>query len=571
MARYKGHVFGITPNVSFRRSAFDMSYRTLTSMNMGELIPTYVQSVVPGDSFKLTDKALIRMSSALIKPIMDNIYMDTYYFFVPYRLCYKDFEKVVAGSEPDDYSAYPTEYKVPTFSGGVNESVSSGSLGDYFGFPLGEMPTGVSLLKFRAYALVWNYWFRNENIENSVDVSTGNQTSNEKMNNNPWSVTNYTGRPAPVSKFHDYFTTCLPNTQKGGSVPLPLRGSLLDGNMPIVSNPNLSATSDALQEKHGVVMPYWYQVDGKGNIVAKAGGSLGTGKGHNVFVNEDSNFGFDPTPAAGDTTDNALMGASLEGDLSAITSTVNDLRLAFQKQKYLERLAIAGGRYQEYLKGMFGVTGGDARLQVPELLGGKRIRLNVTQVEQTSEGTNESPLANLAGYSQSFGKSGFSKSFTEFGVILGLSCIRQEHTYQQGYERDNFRSKRFDFYNPLFAHIGEQPVYTKELYFAHGQDEEEIFGYNEAFADMRYRPNQVSGQMRSAATNSFDIWHLADNYNSAPTLTGSFLNETPIYLDRALAAESTQGYNQFLLDIEHENRAVRVLPTYGTPGLIDHM
>lgn len=457
MARYKGHVFGVTPNVSFRRSSFDMSYRTLLSMDMGKLIPTYVQSVVPGDSFKLTDKALIRMSSALIKPIMDNIYMDTYYFFVPYRLCYKDFEKVVAGAEPDEYSSHPTEYTVPTFVKGAK--VVSGSLADYFGFPLGDMPDGVSTLKFRAYALVWNYWFRNENIENSVSVSNGASTVYETVNGNPWSVRNYCGMPAPVSKFHDYFTTCLPNTQKGGSVPLPLRGSLLDGNMPIISSSKVPPTSDGSASNHGIVKPYWYKLDGN-NVVSLASQGVVPGNGHNVYINSQSNLGFDPTPETGDTTDQAFMGASLEGDLSAITSTVNDLRLAFQKQKYLERLAIAGGRYQEYLKGMFGVTGGDARLQVPELLGGKRIRLNVTQVEQTSESTTESPLASLAGFSQTFGKSGFSKSFTEFGVILGLSCIRQEHTYQQGYERDNFRTKRFDFYNPLFAHIGEQPVYT---------------------------------------------------------------------------------------------------------------
>ena len=522
--------FSLLPQVRFSRSRFHMPHGVKTSMNVGTLYPIHIQEVLPGDSFKTVCSVVTRVSSAFLKPVLDTLWMDTYHFFIPYRLVYDDTEKVFGSASPSQY-IQDNLVSFPSFATSV--IVSEKTVFDYLGVMPGTVPPGLRILEARAFALTYEKWFRNENVVNEVFVNKGAIVSSETPNNNAWGPTNYTGKLPQVSKRKDYFTSCLPKPQKGVPVQLGFASTA-----PVIMTTNTTATDVVFGTPNG----------DKSRFAIGGGGYLET-----------------RIPATGYTP-------NVVADLSnASAFDINDVRFKFQLQKMLERDSLYGGRYNEYLLAHYGVSNPDSRVQIPEYLGGARIPLTVTQVAQTSEGTSTSPQANVAGYSLSGGKSQFNKGFTEHGFVLTVACIRTLHTYQQGIPKQFSRVARNDFYDPLFANLGEMPVYTSELYVDPNATSlrDGIFGYNEAWADYRMIQNRVSGEMRSSATNSLDIWHFGDNYASTPTLSQSFVEETSSNVDRTLAVPSATQ-DQFICDFWFDTKAIRVMPTFSVPGLIDH-
>lgn len=533
--------FSLMPSVRFSRSKFDMPHGVKTSMSVGRLTPISIMEVLPGDNVSCKMTAVARVSSSFLKPIMDNLWMDVYHFFVPLRLVYEDAEAVFGKASKSMYEDDELEV-IPTFEEAV--TISEKTVGDYLGLPTGIIPAGLSVLPFRAFARIYNEWFRNENVTDEVYVQQGEIKSTEVPNNNAWSQNNYCGKLPYVNKKKDYFTSCFPKTQKGQSVNVPL-----------------GSTASVLPDGD-----FKFKVaDGTAHLVNPSSISAGT----DVVI--PTNFEY--TGGAVSPDEVYRYGSGLKVDLSSATaSNVNDLRFAFQLQKMLERDALYGSRYNEYLLGHYGVSNPDARLQITEYLGGGRIPINIQQVAQTSAGTETSPLANLGAYSLSNGRSHFSKAFTEHGYIITVAAIRTMHTYQQGVPKLWSRANRNHFYDPLFANLGEQPVYKSELYANIGdtlRDNTKVFGFNEAWAEYRYIPSTITGEMRSSATNSFDIWHLADKYANAPTLTDTFIKESPDNVDRTLSVPSSSVDN-FLCDFYFNTKSIRVLPTYSIPGLIDH-
>lgn len=545
----KQYVFSQVPTLRRRRSRFDLSGNVKTAINVGDLVPFYCQEVIPGDTMKIDSTCVSRLTSSFFKPIMDNLFLDVYFFFVPSRILYDKFVNIF-GENTDSAWANQAEYTVPSLPN--NQTVSEGTVADYLGLPLGNLGVGnVSILPFRAFALIYNDFFRDQNNVQPMHIQRGSLATSERLNNSPWSPSNYTGKLPKVAKMHDYFTSCLPAPQKGNAVDVALSGYL----------PVYARSSDIPNEFVNTPLSF-----------ASAMGTAFTPGLHGLSVNI-SQAG-DPSgelvasdTGAPNTGVTAITPSNLWADLNGATPwTVNDLRLAFQTQRMLERDARSGTRYTEYLQSAFGVSSGDARLQRPEFLGGHRSPISVTQVTQTAPQSGEStPLADVAGYSHSMSRARANKGFVEHGYVIGVCCIRQFHSYSQGIQRFWTRSKRTDFYDPVFANIGEQPVYRSELFA--GQSG--VFGYNEAWADMRQRPSVITGQMRPKATNSLALWHLGDNYANAPTLSQGFIEETPDYVNRAITVQSDKQA-QFILDFYVKNIAIRELPTYSVPGLIDH-
>lgn len=584
------YVFGSVPMIRASRSKFDLSFTHKTSGNVGKLYPFFCQEVYPGDTFKTKSTILARLNSAYLRPVMDNLFLDQYFFFVPSRLVYEKFAQVFGENKQSPWAVVNAP-SIPCFQN--TEATGNVALHDnvcaYLYLPVGEdlkeNIKDISLLPARAFALIYDEWFRDENNIQPMNLQKGDAVASEKLNNDAWSPSNYLGKCPSVAKFHDYFTSCLPNPQKGdpvevGTVAIPERFMPVTGlalatgsKTPAADFP--SGWAKILQDMGYSTLNYnpgWQQhstandtmsipnndayLGFKGSAAGSAAGAIGskTDMDSNMSgtgIGISNLFAYDPGVALGATT-------------------VNDLRLAFQTQKMLEKDARGGTRYREYILSHFGVSVADSRVQVPEFLGGKRSPLNVQQVAQTSQATSSSPLASLGAYSLSFGQSGFSKGFTEHGYIIGVMCLRYHHTYQQGIERFAFRKNRLDFYDPVFANIGEQPVYKKELFAGAAADA--VFGYQEAWADLRYRPSRVSGQLASKATNTLDIYHFADEYANAPTLSEGFINETDKNFARTIAILDAQNADadQFVFDIYCQNEAIRELPVYSVPSLIDH-
>ena len=545
--------FSLLPRIDIGRSRFDRSASVKTSFNAGDVVPFYCEEVLPGDTFNVKTSRVVRMQT-LLTPMMDNVYLDTYYFFVPNRLTWEHW-KEFCGENTQSAWIPETEYSIPQVTapdGGWNV----GTIADYFGIPTGVSNLSVSALPFRAYALIMNEWFRDQNLQDPLLVPVDDATVQGV--NTAIFVTDVVkgGKPFIAAKYHDYFTSCLPAPQKGPDVMIPVsQGS----NLPVVP------LEQTIFNR------------GLGDLIKPLRfGSMGSSS-----PATDGLLGWNPSLNATTVKNSSGSGANQEvfpsnlwaiDDGNVSSATINQLRLAFQIQKFYEKQARGGSRYTEIVRSFFGVTSPDARLQRPEYLGGNRVPINVNQVVQQS-GTGEStstPQGTVVGMSQTTDShSDFTKSFTEHGFIIGVMVARYDHTYQQGLERFWSRKDMFDFYWPVFANIGEQAVKNKEI-FAQGTDvDDQVFGYQEAWAEYRYKPSRVTGEMRSSYAQSLDVWHLADDYEKLPSLSAEWIQENAKTIDRVLAVTS-ENSNQFFADIYVKNLCTRPMPMYSIPGLIDH-
>lgn len=554
--------FSQLPKVDISRSTFDRSSSIKFTFNVGDVIPFFVDEVLPGDSFSVRTSKVIRMQT-LLTPIMDNIYLDTYFFFVPNRLVWEHWREF-NGENTQSAWLPTTEYEVPQITAPATTGWSVGTLADYFGIPVGVPGLSVNALPFRAYSLIMNEWFRDESLTDPLVTPTDDATVAGVNTGNYITDVAKGGKPFRAAKYHDYFTSCLPAPQKGPDVTIPV-GSFDFDDVPVTTKSSFVPTP-------GSTRLY-------GNISGTAGSSvsnMGIGvSGTNV--SNDLHTWFD---GSGDATHNDATkfiptnlwaSTSQLASSSIVAATINQLRMAFQIQKLYEKDARGGTRYIEILKEHFGVTSPDARLQRPEYLGGNRIPININQVIQNSASeSGSSPQGTTTAYSlTSDSHHDFRKSFVEHGFVIGLCVARYDHTYQQGLERFWSRKDRFDYYWPVFANIGEQAVKNKEIFAQGTAVDDEVFGYQEAWADYRYKPNRVAGEMRSAYAQSLDVWHLADDYSTLPSLSDSWIREDPATVNRVLAVADNVSA-QLFADFYIEDRATRPMPMYSVPGLIDH-
>lgn len=550
------------------RSKFDRSHQLLTTINEGDLVPIYCDEVLPGDTAKVHLNGLIRMSTP-IYPIMDNCYMDTYFFFVPCRLLWEHWENMF-GENDTDYWAEKTEYSTPTCTiGGKagDKGLNNGSIGDYFGLPTGvKNKIKVNALPARAYAMIYNEWFRDENIEAPLMLGykKGDKASDlenpsaytESANNPVYTVENdeaklYARPPAKAGKFHDYFTSCLPSPLKSDPVEIGLTG-----NAPIRvgdnkgNYQNYAGAVEMVVDAHGANTPGSLVY---GNITGAPGE-----KKMMKFTGKEKTSGEIGT------------GGWLYADISEVNSiSIADLRMSIALQHIFEADARNGTRYREFLSGTWGVTSPDSRLQIPEYIGGQRIAINVNQVVQTSQTdkTTGQALGNTAAYSlTTCSKQMVDYAATEYGFIIGLAVVRVEHSYQQGLATKWTRGGRFTYYDPRLAALGEQPVYNREIYAQGTAEDDEIFGYQEAWADYRYKPSYVTGEMRSNYQTSLDAWHYADDYEKLPRLSAEWIQEGTQNIDRTIAVTSAKSH-QFLCDFYFTEEWYREMPIYSIPGI----
>lgn len=534
----------------------------MTTINEGELVPIYCDEVLPGDTAKVQLNGLIRMSTP-IYPVMDNAYMDTYFFFVPCRLLWEHWENMF-GENDTNYWAEKTEYSTPTCTIGGTSGLKNGTLGDYFGLPTDvKNAIKVNALPARAYAMIYNEWFRDENIEaplmlgykKSDDGGTDTNPTAGGIHsvNEPDETTKtneaeiYARKPAKAGKFHDYFTSCLPSPLKSDPVEISLTGNAPIG---MFRDSDLTISFD-LDKK--------IYMNGSGEATPKAQ-LWPNNKGGKTTV-------LDGATTSGGTT---VSGAYLGADLSSVsTISVQDLRMAIALQHIFEADARNGTRYREFLSGTWGVTSPDSRLQIPEYIGGQRIAINVNQVVQTSQTdpTTGQALGNTAAYSlTTCSKQMVDYAATEYGYIIGLAVVRVEHSYQQGLATKWTRGGRFTYYDPRLAALGEQPVYNREIYAQGTAEDNEIFGYQEAWADYRYKPSYVTGEMRSNYQTSLDAWHYADDYDKLPRLSAEWIQEGTQNIDRTIAVTSAKSH-QFLCDFYFTEDWYREMPIYSIPGI----
>ena len=575
MSRKKKHssyVFESAPVITMGRSRHDLSHTILTTMNVGDIVPLDVQEIYPGDTFRTKTAFVARTSSPYIRVPMDSLVMDLYYFFVPNRLVYDKWEAVM-GENTQSYWA-PVAMpdvpivKLPLQNPDGGPATGTDTIASYLGINIGlgapaggdYQPGEINALPFRGYALIYNEWFRSENLEAPVYINTGDWSvgGTPTLNLNAFGTNNIFGQVAKANKLPGYFESCLPQPQKGTAVDIPITAGMAH----VVPGTNKHTDFTGT---HGMHLSYYDPVAADWLSTQLGNPWLGASTGNYV-----KNY---KIKDLGEETDYyEVFPDNMYADVDSVLSgTINDLRFAVQLQKLLEKDARIGTRYVEYLYGHFGTISPDARLQRPEFLGGKRVPLQVQQITQTSASTESSPMAQVSAYSLSSGLAGYVKGFVEHGFVFTIGVIRQaKHTYQQGIERFWFRKSRYDYYDPVFANIGEQPVYKREIYAdSYAKGDMTIFGYNEAWADLRYRPSKVTGAMNSVANNGLDVWHFGDEYANAPTLNKSWLQETPDYVDRALSVPSSTA-PQFIVDFYQSQIATRVLPVHSIPGLVDH-
>lgn len=554
------HFSGI-PQVNKTRSKMVIPHDLLTSWDTGQLIPIYVDpDIMPGDSVKMKMASVIRMATPLY-PIFGNIVADIMFFFVPYRLVWDHWREFWGESKNNWYQT--TEYLVPMITAGKTgggDIVQPKSLADYMGMPIipAKTATGHSFsqLPFRAYCKIYNDWFKSEPLQQDIAFPT-DDTDRAYSNSYPHTG----GTVLNAGKLMDYYTSALPSPQAGPSVTMPL-GSWA---------PVYARSNNYVDSIPGISMgELQFRPMGAG-----AGFTDNTNYWSGVATDTQSPRTFhaitgDNATASGLGTISQLYPANLWTDLSVATAaSISSIRTAFQVQRFYEQRARTGNRYIEIIKGLWGVTSPDARLQRSEYLGGKRLPVNIQTVLQTSSTDSTSPQGNTGAYSHTADSDTmFSHSFSEHGILIGLMCCRYYHSYDQGTPKGFTRRKWTDFYNPFFAHLSEQPVYVKELYTTGNATDEDVFGYQEAWAGgYRYHPNTCTAEMRTTYAQSLDSWHLADHYTSQPSLGSSWIQEDKNNVDRTLAVTSQ---NQFFGDFYFRPVYTRVMPLYSVPGLIDH-
>ena len=535
------------------RTRFNRDQTILTTFDSGKLIPFYVDEVLPGDTFNVDTAAIVRMSTPKY-PVMDDAFIDFYYFYCPNRILWDNFKQFMGEVEQTPWMP-KKDYKVPMILvNGKKENPEpyEGSILDYMGVPtLIENVFKVNALPIRAYVKIWNEFFRDENVDNAAIIRTDDSNINyqdDKENESDIDAILKKaiggGRCLPVNKFHDYFTSCLPYPQRGPTVALPM-----EGNAPVGMYKNLELT------EYGTA-------GGKNSIYfnQKALDSYIPG-----ITNNQSGDRISQVVGSSSATTHVGDVAYLGADLSATTAaTINDLRKAVAVQQYYEALARGGSRYREQVQALWNVTISDKTMQIPEYLGGGRYHININQIVQTAE-NDKSPLGETGAMSVTpINESSFTKSFEEHGFVIGVCCVRHNRSYQQGLERFWSREDRLDYYVPQFANLGEQPVKKKEIMLTGTTADEETFGYQEAWADYRMKPNRVSGLMRSNATGTLDFWHYADKYSAVPTLSQGWMQEGKTEIARTLVV---QDEPQFFGAIRVANKTTRRMPLYSVPGL----
>jgi hypothetical protein len=536
------------------RTRFNRDQTILTTFDSGKLIPFYVDEVLPGDTFNVNTAAIIRMSTPKY-PVMDDAFIDFYYFYCPNRILWDNFKQFMGEVEETPWMPKKT-YKVPQIViNGKKENPEpyEGSILDYMGVPtLVKNTFKVNALPIRAYVKIWNEFFRDENVDNAATIKTDDNNINYQDGKEKESDINQIlikavggGRCLPVNKFHDYFTSCLPYPQRGPEVTVPMTG-----NAPV----RLGSSDGRYEEFKNPV-----QMVLGSTSTSNAPGGL-TYLKPTGLPNEKMQMEFSGT-SAGETG----AGGWMFTDLSTVeATTINELRNAIAVQQYYEALARGGSRYREQVQALWDVTISDKTVQIPEYLGGGRYHVNINQIVQTAE-NNNSPLGETGAMSVTpINESSFTKSFEEHGFVIGVCCVRHNRSYQQGLERFWSREDRLDYYVPQFANLGEQPVKKKEIMLTGTTTDEETFGYQEAWADYRMKPNRVSGLMRSNASGTLDFWHYADNYSTVPTLSQEWMGEGKTEIARTLVV---QNEPQFFGAIRVANKTTRRMPLYSVPGL----
>lgn len=563
MNRNNERHFAKIPEVHISRSTFNRPQNILTTFNAGELIPFYVDEVLPGDTFRVRTSAIIRQSTPKY-PVMDDAYIDMYYFFVPNRIVWDNFKYFMGEVEETPWMPEKT-YKVPEIKLESENNILipfEESILDYMGVPTKCIQTPnerarINALPIRGYVKIWNEFFRDQNVGNMAkiktddnDVTYGDGLSND-TNETRLQFAVQGGRCLPVNKFHDYFTSCLPYPQRGPEVNIPMTGNAAVSLYDNQQLTNKKSTSEYIF-LNSTDRSY---TEGTTPYITNWPTAYNEGKPALINGAKDVN----------NTTENdAFLGA----DLSTVTATtINELRQAVAVQHYYEAMARGGSRYREQVRSIYGVTISDKTVQVPEYLGGGRYHVNMNQIVQTSAANDQTntPLGETGAVSITpINEASFTKSFEEHGFVIGVMCVRHDRSYQQGLERFWSRKDRLDYYVPQFANLGEQPVKKKEIMLTGTETDEETFGYQEAWADYRYKPNRVSGKMRSNADGTLDFWHYADNYEKVPTLSQEWMQEGKSEIARTLIV---QNEPQFFGAIRVENKTTRPMPLYSVPGL----